>query len=76
MGIETYMDKGYCLECGVKHTRDVEHHLEDLITASKDNPELRELGQDLVDRIREIRRQLDDLRVNELARKKLEQMLG
>jgi hypothetical protein len=71
MGEQTYMDKGYCLECMGKHSRDLEHHLEDFVTSSKDNPDLRAEAQVMVDAVRDIRKNIDDLRLDELARKKL-----
>ena len=67
---ETYMNKAYCLECATKHSRDLEHHLEDLVTASKDNPQLRQWAQEMVDKTREIRKQIDELRIRELAKMK------
>jgi hypothetical protein len=69
MGEETYMNKPYCLECGVKHSRDAEHHLGDLVTASKDDPEMREKAQELLDKQRDIRREIDNLRIEERAKK-------
>lgn len=69
MGEEVYMDKGYCLECGTKHISRVEHHLEDLVTSSKDDKELREKAQELLDRTREIRKVLDELRIKEMAKR-------
>lgn len=74
MGEETYMDKGYCLECMTKHSRDFEHHAEDLVTASKNNPNLRDVAQDIVDNARDLRKQVDELRVEEYAKKKLKQV--
>jgi predicted outer membrane protein len=72
MGEETYMDKEYCLECATKHSNRLEHHLEDLVTSQKDNPELRSEAQEMLDKIREIRKRIDDMRINELAYKKLQ----
>lgn len=63
---EKYMDKEYCLECATKHSRDVEHHLEDLITGS---PELREKGLDLKEKARQLRKEIDELRIAEMAKK-------
>lgn len=65
VGEETYMDKGYCLECGTKHANRLEHHLEDLVTSSKENPNLRMEAQDMLDQVREMRKKLDELRIKE-----------
>lgn len=51
------------------------HHLEDLITGSKDKPELRELARQMVDKVRDLRRDIDELRINELARKKIKEIV-
>jgi len=67
MGEETYMNKNYCLECGTKHINRLEHHLEDLQTATRDNPELREKAQEMLDQIRDIRKEIDQLRIEQLA---------
>lgn len=75
IGEETYMDKPYCLECSVKHGRDVEHHLSDLVTSSKNDPRLREKAQTLLDNQRDIRKALDEMRIEELANKKLKDMI-
>ena len=48
------------------------HHLEDLETGSKDNPEMREQARELIDQAREIRRKVDEMRIDELAKKKLQ----
>ncbi|MEM1543718.1 MAG: hypothetical protein QW795_03450 [Candidatus Bathyarchaeia archaeon] len=69
MGEEIYMNKNYCLECGTKHVSRLEHHLEDLVTSSKDDKELREQAQDLLDKVRDIRKVLDEMRIRELAKK-------
>jgi hypothetical protein len=45
----------------------LEHHLEDLQTASRDNPELREKAQEMLDQIRDIRKEIDQLRIQQLA---------
>jgi len=74
MGEETYMNIGYCLECGTKHANRIEHHLEDFVTATKDNPRLRAIAQELLDKQREIRKRLDELRIEELAKKKLQKL--
>lgn len=71
MGEEIYMDKEYCLECGTKHISRVEHHLEDLVTSSKDDKETRALAQELLDKAREIRKVLDEMRIKELAKKQV-----
>jgi erythromycin esterase-like protein len=65
---EEYINPAYCLECLTKHGNRVEHHLEDLVTASKDDPELRRQAQEMLDKAREIRKQVDDLRIKELAK--------
>ena len=70
MGESTYINPEFCLECATKHSRDLEHHLEDGVTATRGMPE-RERFQDLVDRIRLLRKDIDDMRINELAKKKL-----
>jgi predicted nuclease with TOPRIM domain len=74
MGEETYMDKEYCLECATKHSNRLEHHLEDLQTATANNPELRTEAQNLLDNIRQIRKRIDTLRIEELAKKRLQGM--
>lgn len=71
MGEETYMNKEYCLECATKHSNRLEHHLEDLQTSAIDNPELRSEAQDLLDKVRSVRKKIDSLRVEELAKKRL-----
>lgn len=71
MSEETYMNKAYCLECATKHSNRLEHHFEDLVTATKDNPNLRQEAQNMLDKIREIRKRIDELRINEMAKKKL-----
>jgi TolA-binding protein len=68
---ENYMNKPYCLECMVKHLSRAEHHGEDLVTASRDNPELRQKAQEILDQTRDMRKQIDEMRVNELAMQKL-----
>jgi hypothetical protein len=67
MGEEKYMDKDYCLECGVKHARDVEHHLEDLVTGAPE--ELKEKALELKEKARQLRKSIDDLRIIEMAKK-------
>jgi hypothetical protein len=67
MGEEKYMDEDYCLECAVKHSRDVEHHLEDLVTGAP--PELKETALELKERARQLRKSIDQLRILELAKK-------
>jgi len=57
---------GYCLECAHKHSRDLEHHLEDGVTYSKDDEEKRKKFQDLVDRVRKIRKEIDSMRLAEM----------
>jgi hypothetical protein len=64
------MDKGYCLECLNKHLSRAEHHSEDLWTSSKDNPQLRVEAQEMLDQIREFRKRIDAMRIDELAKKK------
>lgn len=71
IGEETYMNKTYCLECATKHSNRLEHHLEDLQTSTKDNPEMRADAQNLLDQIRDVRKKIDILRVNQLAKEKL-----
>jgi hypothetical protein len=66
-----YMNKPYCLECMSKHAQRMEHHGEDLVSASKDDPELRETAQELLDKQRDIRKEIDNLRVEERAKKML-----
>jgi hypothetical protein len=70
---ESYMSKPYCLECQTKHLNRAEHHAEDLVTSAQDDPELREEAQDMLDQIRGMRKRVDELRINELARRKLEE---
>jgi hypothetical protein len=67
MGEEKYMDEDYCLECAVKHSRDVEHHLEDLVTGAP--PELKGKALELKEKARQLRKEIDSLRVLELAKK-------
>lgn len=71
MGEETYMNKEYCLECMGKHSQRLEHHAEDLFTSSRDNPELREIATDFLDKARDLRKTIDNLRIEELSKKKL-----
>jgi cytochrome c553 len=71
---DDYVKPSYCLSCAGKHSRDLEHHLEDLETGSKDNPEMREQARDLIDEARDIRRKVDEMRIEELAKKKLKQI--
>jgi predicted RNase H-like nuclease (RuvC/YqgF family) len=66
MGEEGYMNKNYCLECGTKHINRLEHHLEDLQTATRDDPEMRKKAQDMLDQIRDLRKELDQLRIEQL----------
>jgi len=44
-----------CFECCEKHSRDLEHHLEDIIRVSP-NPQERLMYEDWIDKVREIRR--------------------
>jgi len=67
MGEEKYMDEDYCLECATKHARDVEHHLEDLVTGA--SPELKDVALKLKEEARQLRKKIDNLRVLELAKK-------
>ena len=57
---------GYCLECAHKHSRDLEHHLEDGVTYSAGDEAKRKKFQDLVDRIRKIRKEIDQMRLAEM----------
>jgi queuine/archaeosine tRNA-ribosyltransferase len=70
---DEYVKPQYCLSCSAKHSRDLEHHLEDLETGSKENPELRQQAREMIDQIRDVRKRIDDLRIESLARKKLEE---
>lgn len=72
---QDYMNKPYCLECIVKHLSRAEHHQEDLVTSSRDNPALRADAQDVLDQIRDLRKRADELRVEEMMRKKEEEVL-
>lgn len=54
----------YCLECAWKHSRDLEHHLEDAVTYTKEAGK-RMMFQSLVDKVREIRKKIDELRLKE-----------
>jgi len=68
---DAYVAPSYCLSCSAKHSRDLEHHLEDLETGSRGNPELREQARDMIDQARELRRKIDEMRIDELAKQKL-----
>jgi hypothetical protein len=72
MGEQNYMDKVYCLECMSKHSNRLEHHCEDLLTSSKDRPELRKIAQEMLDQSRDMRKAVDELRIDELAKKRLQ----
>jgi len=71
MGEEGYINKPYCLECETKHLNRAEHHAEDLVTASADDPAMRQNAQKMLDNIRKMRKQVDEMRIEELAKKKL-----
>jgi hypothetical protein len=66
-----YMDKKYCLECATKHANRLEHHYEDIVSASKDDPQMRQNAQNMLDKVRELRKETDEMRINELAKGKL-----
>jgi hypothetical protein len=44
---------------------------EDLVTGSRNNEQMKQQAQEMVEQMRDIRRKIDELRINELARKKL-----
>jgi hypothetical protein len=46
-----------------------------LNTGAKENPELREQSQEMIDQARDLRRKIDDLRINQLAEEKAKQKL-
>jgi hypothetical protein len=71
---DDYVKPAFCLSCSAKHSRDLEHHLEDLETGTEDDPELRQQAREMIDQARNIRKRIDDLRIEALARKKLEQV--
>jgi hypothetical protein len=71
MGEQKYMDKGFCLDCMEKHAQRMEHHGEDMVTATADDPELRQKAQEVLDAQREIRKRVDEIRVEEKAKKLL-----
>ena len=60
-----YRDIGFCLECAYQHARDVEHHLEDAVKFGKSHPE-RQKFQELLDKQRLIRKEIDKLRLKQL----------
>lgn len=70
MSEEGYMEPRYCLECAWKHSRDLEHHIEDLLSAKDEELKLEAL--DLKEKIREIRKKIDELRMKE----KLKEIVG
>jgi queuine/archaeosine tRNA-ribosyltransferase len=72
---DAYMEPKYCLSCASKHSRDTEHHLEDYNVSARNNLELREVAQRLLEKAREIRRAVDDIRINELAKERLRNTL-
>lgn len=72
-GEKGYINAPYCLECQTKHLSRAEHHGEDLVTATQDNPEMRQEAQEMLDNIRQMRKRVDEIRINELARKKLDE---
>jgi hypothetical protein len=73
MGEAAYMKPEYCLECAGKHSNRLEHHFEDMVTATENNPDLRQEAQEMLDNIRQMRKKVDELRIKEMARKKLEE---
>jgi len=73
MGEESYMSKPYCLECMGKHANRFEHHSEDLWTASTDDPKLRAEAEKILDAARKLRKKIDEIRVEQLALKKLKE---
>jgi|GEM_PF-6706512 TolA-binding protein len=73
MGEEGYMNKNFCLECSSKHANRLEHHFEDMVTATHNEPELRQQAQEMLDQIRQMRKKIDEVRINELAKKKLKE---
>jgi len=73
MAEDEYVKPQFCLSCSAKHSRDLEHHLEDLETGTRENPEMRQQARELIDQARELRRKIDQMRIDDLARKKLEQ---
>lgn len=70
---ETYVNKPYCLECASKHSNRSEHHFEDLLTATKDDPDMREKAQELLDAQRNIRKEVDEMRIEEKAKQRLQE---
>ena len=70
-----YMDKSFCLDCLPKHSNYAEHHASDFVTGTKDEPELRAKAIEILDKIRDMRKEIDDIRVNELAKERLRQTL-
>ncbi len=73
MAEDEYVKPTFCLSCSAKHSRDLEHHLEDLETGTRNDPQMRQAARELIDQARDLRRKIDELRINELARKKLEE---
>jgi predicted ribosome quality control (RQC) complex YloA/Tae2 family protein len=53
-----------------KHAQRMEHHGEDFLVATKDDPELREKAQKLLDQQRDIRKEIDEIRIDQLAEEK------
>jgi hypothetical protein len=76
MSEEKYIKPEYCLECSSKHANRLEHHYEDIVTATKDNPRLREQAQNILDDVREIRKKTDEIRIEELAKNRLQRNIG
>jgi hypothetical protein len=66
---DEYIKPTYCLSCSAKHSRDLEHHLEDLETGSSGR--MRQDARDMIDQARNLRRRIDNMRIEELAKKKL-----
>lgn len=73
MAEDDYVKPQFCLSCSAKHSRDLEHHLEDLETGSEGDPELRQQAREMIDQARGLRKRIDDLRIESLAQKKLEE---
>jgi len=63
-----YKDIGLCLECAYQHSRDVEHHLEDAVKFGKSSPD-RAKYQELLDKQRLIRKEIDKLRLKTVKEK-------
>lgn len=70
---DEYVKPKYCLSCSAKHSRDLEHHLEDLRTGSSNDTELRAKAQEMIDKARDLRREIDNMRIDERAKEKLQE---